>query len=91
MHPSVAPRAAILEPVTFPSAAAFRSWLARHHLTATDLIVRIAKARAGGKGIGYAEALDEARQHLLSLDEQSGLEDQVRGELERLETASEPE
>jgi uncharacterized protein YdeI (YjbR/CyaY-like superfamily) len=54
MYPSVA------HPVTFASAGAFRSWLARHHLTATELVVRIAKAQAAGKGIGYAEALDEA-------------------------------
>ena len=49
-----------MSPVTFASAEAFRSWLARHHLTATELVVRIAKAHAAGKGIGYAEALDEA-------------------------------
>jgi uncharacterized protein YdeI (YjbR/CyaY-like superfamily) len=54
MDPSVA------RPVTFASAGSFRSWLARHHLTATELVVRIAKAHAAGKGIGYSEALDEA-------------------------------
>lgn len=47
-------------PVTFASAGGFRAWLTRHHRIATEVVVRTAKAHAAGKGIGYAEALDEA-------------------------------
>ena len=42
----------------FSGAKAFRAWLARNHATARELIVCC--ARAGEKGLGYKEALDEA-------------------------------
>ena len=44
----------------FASAGALRSWLARNHATASELVVRCYKVHAGEKGIGYAEALEEA-------------------------------
>lgn len=47
-------------PVHFPSAAAFRAWLRRHHRTETAIVLRLAKRHAADTGIGYAEALDEA-------------------------------
>jgi uncharacterized protein YdeI (YjbR/CyaY-like superfamily) len=47
-------------PVTFASARAFRDWLAEHHRTASELVVRCSKAHAGNRGISYMEALDEA-------------------------------
>ena len=45
---------------SFPAAAAFRAWLARHHRTAKELTVRCAKAHAGAQGVTYLEAVDEA-------------------------------
>jgi uncharacterized protein YdeI (YjbR/CyaY-like superfamily) len=45
---------------SFASASAFRAWLARHHATATELVVRCRKTGAARPGITYAEALDEA-------------------------------
>jgi uncharacterized protein YdeI (YjbR/CyaY-like superfamily) len=45
---------------TFPSSQAFRTWLARHHKTASELLVRCSKAQAKEKGLTYAEAVDEA-------------------------------
>lgn len=45
---------------TFRTAVAFRAWLLVHHETAPELVVRIFKAHATARGIGYAEALDEA-------------------------------
>ena len=47
-------------PVTFASARAFRDWLAEHHRTASELVVRCSKAHTGNTGISYTEALDEA-------------------------------
>jgi uncharacterized protein YdeI (YjbR/CyaY-like superfamily) len=44
----------------FPSQQAFRTWLARHHKTASELVVRCHKAHAKQKGLTYAQALDEA-------------------------------
>jgi uncharacterized protein YdeI (YjbR/CyaY-like superfamily) len=44
----------------FPSPQAFRAWLAQHHKTASELVVRCSKARAREGGLTYAEALDEA-------------------------------
>jgi uncharacterized protein YdeI (YjbR/CyaY-like superfamily) len=45
---------------SFPSAAAFRAWLERHHRTASELTVRCARAHAAEKGVTYLEAVDEA-------------------------------
>jgi uncharacterized protein YdeI (YjbR/CyaY-like superfamily) len=45
---------------TFTSPRAFRAWLTKHHETATELVVRCYKVRAKGKGLSYAEAVDEA-------------------------------
>ena len=45
---------------TFPSPQAFRAWLAQHHKTASELVVRCSKAQAKDRGLTYAEALDEA-------------------------------
>jgi len=47
-------------PRSFASGAAFRAWLERHHATATELDVKIWKTHAKHRGMGYAEALDEA-------------------------------
>ena len=44
----------------FPSSQAFRTWLARHHKTASELLVRCSKAQVKEKGLTYAEAVDEA-------------------------------
>src|SRR5687767_2971941 len=44
----------------FPSQQAFRTWLARHHKTASELVVRCRKAHAKQKGLTYAQAVDEA-------------------------------
>jgi uncharacterized protein YdeI (YjbR/CyaY-like superfamily) len=45
---------------TFPSPQAFRAWLAQHHKTASELVVRCSKAQAKARGLTYAEAMDEA-------------------------------
>jgi len=47
-------------PTGFRTAAAFRAWLERHHATARELDVRLWKTHAQDRGMGYAEALDEA-------------------------------
>lgn len=46
--------------VFFKTAAAFRAWLARHHASATELLVGLHKVGSGRKSITYQEALDEA-------------------------------
>ena|SRR5689334_2816111 len=46
-------------PVSFKNAAAFRAWLTTHHASADALTVRLVKVRLG-RGLTYAEALDEA-------------------------------
>ncbi|MBA3467935.1 MAG: hypothetical protein H0T21_11035, partial [Gemmatimonadaceae bacterium] len=38
----------------------FREWLARHHSSETELLVRLFKVHARDKGMTYADALDEA-------------------------------
>jgi len=48
------------ETTTFRTQAAFRSWLKKHHRSATELSVRIFKAHAAGQGLTYPQALDEA-------------------------------
>ncbi|PTX97925.1 YdeI/OmpD-associated family protein [Opitutus sp. ER46] len=49
-----------MDPVPFRSGAAFRRWLARHHASATELVLLFYKKESGRGGITYAEALDEA-------------------------------
>ncbi len=54
------------DPVAFPTAAAWRAWLAGHHASASGLWLKIAKKAAAddtppSQGtLSYAEALDEA-------------------------------
>ena len=48
------------EPMAFRTRAEFRRWLQRHHARAQELVVRLFKVHASGRGIGYKEALDEA-------------------------------
>jgi uncharacterized protein YdeI (YjbR/CyaY-like superfamily) len=45
---------------SFRSPAAFRAWLARHHGTAAELLLRCYKVAAAHRGVTYAQALDEA-------------------------------
>ena len=47
-------------PVHFKTPAVFRAWLRKHHTSATELVLRLAKAHAAASGITYAQALDEA-------------------------------
>ena len=47
-------------PTAFKTPAAFRAWLKKNHRTATELVVRLFKVHAAGRGITYAQALDEA-------------------------------
>lgn len=44
----------------FATAAAFRSWLTRHHARRRELLVRCFKVHAAERGITYVQALDEA-------------------------------
>lgn len=44
----------------FKSPAALRAWLAAHHETATEILIRIFKVHAAHRGVTYAQALDEA-------------------------------
>ena len=50
-------------PRAFRSQAAFRAWLARHHATAPELLVRLFKTDFAHRGLTYAQALDEALCH----------------------------
>ena len=45
---------------SFRSPATFRSWLAKNHRTAAELILRCYKTSAVPRGITYRQALDEA-------------------------------
>jgi len=49
-----------MTPRSFASPKAFRAWLARHHGTASELLVRCYKTHASAGGLTYAEAVDEA-------------------------------
>jgi uncharacterized protein YdeI (YjbR/CyaY-like superfamily) len=49
-----------VETTHFPTPAAFRAWLRKHHRTESALVLRIAKKHAAATGITYAAALDEA-------------------------------
>jgi len=44
----------------FASGEAFREWLAEHHASETELLVRLFKVHARDKGMTYKDALDEA-------------------------------
>ena len=46
-------------PVSFKNAEAFRAWLTLHHSSSDALAVRLSKMRVG-RGLTYAQALDEA-------------------------------
>jgi uncharacterized protein YdeI (YjbR/CyaY-like superfamily) len=46
--------------VAFPTAAAWRGWLADHHADASGIWLRLAKGTAAEPTLSYAEALDEA-------------------------------
>jgi uncharacterized protein YdeI (YjbR/CyaY-like superfamily) len=46
--------------IAFRTSAAFRAWLAKHHATASEIILRLRKARSPERCITYPEALDEA-------------------------------
>jgi uncharacterized protein YdeI (YjbR/CyaY-like superfamily) len=48
------------EATAFPTAAAWRGWLAEHHATASGLWLTLAKRTAPEPTLSYAEALDEA-------------------------------
>ncbi len=48
------------EATAFPTAAAWRSWLARHHADSAGLWLKLAKGAASAPTLSYAEALDEA-------------------------------
>jgi uncharacterized protein YdeI (YjbR/CyaY-like superfamily) len=44
----------------FPTPAAFRAWLKKHHRTRTELVVLLFRAHAAERGMTYPQALDEA-------------------------------
>jgi uncharacterized protein YdeI (YjbR/CyaY-like superfamily) len=60
--PSAKPaqRAAVAPPRFFATAAAFHTWLAKFHSTATHLLVGFHKVTSGRGGLTYPQALDEA-------------------------------
>ena len=49
-----------MTPVHFSSAAGFRRWLDRHHVTTAELVVGFFTKASGRGGLTYPEALDEA-------------------------------
>jgi uncharacterized protein YdeI (YjbR/CyaY-like superfamily) len=49
-----------VKPRAFATPADFRAWLERHGAVERELLMRLYKTHARGKGIGYREALDEA-------------------------------
>jgi uncharacterized protein YdeI (YjbR/CyaY-like superfamily) len=51
--PATAPR-------FFRTAAAFRAWLARHHLTATELVVGFHRVGTGRPTLTWSESVDQA-------------------------------
>ena len=53
MASSVAPR-------SFKTPAAFRAWLAKHHATEKELVIRLFKKHAAAQGMTYPQALEEA-------------------------------
>lgn len=49
-----------MPPVTFASSASFRRWLARHHASAGEIVLALAKKDSGLASLTYRQALDEA-------------------------------
>jgi len=49
-----------MNPRFFPTPAAFRAWLERHHDNQTEIWVGFYKVKSGRSGMVYREALDEA-------------------------------
>lgn len=49
-----------MPPVAFDTPEAFRRWLARHHASSTEIVLRLIRKRAGVPGLTYRDALDEA-------------------------------
>jgi uncharacterized protein YdeI (YjbR/CyaY-like superfamily) len=49
-----------MPPVTFDSPARFRRWLERHHATATEIVLALAKKGSGLTSLTHRQALDEA-------------------------------
>jgi uncharacterized protein YdeI (YjbR/CyaY-like superfamily) len=49
-----------MEPVFFPSAAEFRRWLQKNHVTARELLVGFHKKASGEPSITWPESVDEA-------------------------------
>jgi uncharacterized protein YdeI (YjbR/CyaY-like superfamily) len=47
-------------PKSFKTQAAFRKWLAKHHDSHSELMLRLYKVHALHRGIGYRQALEEA-------------------------------
>lgn len=47
-------------PRAFKTPADFRRWLERHHAAARELVLKLYKVHALDRGIGYAQAVDEA-------------------------------
>jgi uncharacterized protein YdeI (YjbR/CyaY-like superfamily) len=49
-----------VQPTFFPSAAAFRAWLRKHHATSTELWVGYWKKATGKPSMTWSESVDEA-------------------------------
>src|SRR5689334_13804604 len=49
-----------MPPTFFPTPAAFRQWLQRHHATASELLVGFYKKGSGKRSITWPESVDEA-------------------------------
>ena len=49
-----------MEPTFFPTPADFRRWLAKHHATATELLVGFYKVGSGKASITWPESVDQA-------------------------------
>jgi len=49
-----------MDPTAFRTPERFRTWLERHHDSERELLVRLFKVHASHRGMGYAQALDEA-------------------------------
>jgi uncharacterized protein YdeI (YjbR/CyaY-like superfamily) len=52
--------AAAVQPRFFPTAREWGEWLARHHRTATELLVGLHKAASGRPSMTWSESVDEA-------------------------------
>jgi uncharacterized protein YdeI (YjbR/CyaY-like superfamily) len=49
-----------MKPTFFPTASAFREWLAKHHTTERELLVGLFKKGSGEPSITWPESVDEA-------------------------------